>query len=136
MSIRIPSVFLSAAVLLALGACATPAQQAAAPATAPATGTADAAQFAADWSEHTKPLYNYGPGISPGTTSWWVPSILPRGTYRVIRRVGGQPQLVDGYKFEVDSSPMKEIRLMLPVQYSNVEALDEKYVLDSKTRTR
>ncbi len=132
MTIRISSVCLGAALSLALGACTTPVQQAAAPAATPAT----AAQFAADWSEHTKPLYNYGPGITPGTTSWWVPSILPRGTYRVIRRVGGQPQLVDGYKFEVDNSPMKEIRLMLPVEYYNVEALDEKYVLDSKTRTR
>jgi hypothetical protein len=56
-----------------------------------------------------------------------VPNILPRGSYRVISRRGGSVQLIDGYRFEVDEIN-KEIRLLLPPVYSNVEAVEEKYV--------
>ncbi|MES2102534.1 MAG: hypothetical protein V4634_00835 [Pseudomonadota bacterium] len=126
MSTRPFTYFAGAALLLALGACASPEQKTAAQAM---TGNT---QFAADWSEHSKPLFNQGPGINPGTTSWRVPSILPRGYYRVIQRVNGKPVIVDGYRFEIDSNVMKEIHLMLPVTYTSVEALDEKYIVDGK----
>jgi hypothetical protein len=45
----------------------------------------------------------------------------------VISRRGGSVQLIDGYRFEVDEIN-KEIRLLLPPVYSNVEAVEEKYV--------
>ncbi|MES2070109.1 MAG: hypothetical protein V4488_07165 [Pseudomonadota bacterium] len=85
-------------------------------------------QFAADWQEHGKPLINQGPGFTPGTTAWWMPSTLPRGHYRLIRRVGNGMELVDGYQFDIDGNAMKEIHLMLPAAYNEVWVLDERYV--------
>jgi hypothetical protein len=111
-------------VLLGLGACAGLDQR-------PATTSQQ--QFAANWQEHSKPLLNHGPWFSPGTTAWFVPSILPRGTYRVISRNGNDARLIDGYRFEVDTNPGKEIRLLLPAGYSRVEALEEKYVIETKS---
>ncbi|MES2070082.1 MAG: hypothetical protein V4488_07020 [Pseudomonadota bacterium] len=117
---------LGASLLLGLGGCASPAQKAHTPMTSE--------QFTADWREHSKPLINQGPGLSPGTTSWRVPAILGRGYYRVIKRSGEHAELIDGYRFEVDANPGKEINLMLPAYYNNVEALNEKYVIDLKPR--
>ncbi|GGC67521.1 hypothetical protein [Undibacterium terreum] len=127
MSKHIWGFWAGAALLAALSGCAATGQKAAAPVTY---------QFAPDWSEHSKSLFNQGPGVSAGTTSWWVPTILPRGTYRVIQRVDGKPQVVDGYRFEIDGNVNKEIHLMLPAAYSNVEALDEKYIIDVKPGTQ
>ncbi|HTD05163.1 hypothetical protein [Undibacterium sp.] len=115
---------LAAGLLLGLVACATPQQQAAA--------TMPIPQLAADWHQHSRPLFNHGPGLSPGTNSWWVPAILPRGTYEVIGRVDGKLELIDGYRFEIDSDFMKEIRLMIPSGYTDVEALEEKYIVNPK----
>lgn len=124
MSTRLLTNLSGLALLLALGACATQEQKAAAP--------MSTQQFAPDWSEHARPLFYRGPGINPGTNSWWVPAILPRGNYQVIQRVDGKPQIIDGYRFQIDGDVMKEIRLMLPAGYTNVEALDEKYITNIK----
>jgi hypothetical protein len=116
---------LAGGMLLAMAACST----VEGPASEPPSGL----QVAADWSEHSRPLFNYGPGLSPGTTNWRVPDILPKGNYRVIRRVGGTAEVIDGYRFEIDGTPFKEIHLMLPSNYNEVEALEEKYIVEPKT---
>jgi hypothetical protein len=85
-------------------------------------------QFAAGWQENARPLYNRGPGIAPGTNKWWVPSLLPKGNYVLINRVGNGAELIDGFGFEVTSSVTREIYLMVPIGYNDVEAMDEKYV--------
>jgi hypothetical protein len=102
-----------------LGACASP-EQAGPPTISP--------QLAAGWQEHSRPLINQGAAVSPSTTAWMVPSILARGSYRVISRRGGNVEVIDGYRFDVDGGVSKEIRLVLPSYYSGVEAVDEKYV--------
>jgi len=107
-----------AALLLALGACAGPAS-------APPPDT----RLAADWPAHSQPLIHRGPGLKPGTTAWLVPNVLPRGSYRVISRNGDEARLIDGYRFDFDGSPGKEVRVQLPSTYGGVEALEEKYVV-------
>lgn len=85
--------------------------------------------FAEGWKESSRPLYYDGPGLSAGTTAWKVPATLPRGTYQVIQRDGDRARVVDGYRFEVDAAPFKEIKLLLPMPTNNVEALDVKYLV-------
>ncbi len=110
---------LGASLLLTLGACASP---------DPSGPPTISPQLVAHWQEPSRPLINHGTGLSPGTTAWMVPSILPRGSYRVISRRGANVELINGYRFEVDGSIGKEIRLILPSNYTDVEAVDEKYV--------
>lgn len=112
-----------AAAFLGLGACAGTGPLAHKPAVTDS-------QFAAGWQEHVHPLYNRGRGLAPGTTDWWVPTILPRGNYVVIVRNGKGAELVDGYGFDVDHNVWRDIHLMLPAGYHDVEALEEKYVKD------
>ncbi|WP_269531802.1 hypothetical protein [Chitinimonas sp. BJYL2] len=80
------------------------------------------------WEKQTHPLFHDGPGISPGTFAWRVPAILPRGNYRIVSRHGDKAELIDGYRFEIDGSVFKEIRLMLPSPHTGVEAIKEEYV--------
>lgn len=107
------------AALLGLGACAAfQAQEL--PANPP---------FAAGWQEHSRPLYYLGPGPTAGSTVWMVSGLTPRGSYQVISRQGDRARLVEGHRFEVDSTVNKEVRLILPSGVTGVEALDERYVL-------
>ena len=115
---------LGVVLLVGVGACAGPDQK-----TLPATSQ----QFAANWQAHSTPLINRGAGLRPGTTAWMVPSTLPRGAYQVISRDGDSANLIDGYRFEVDGNPAKEVRLMLPFGYGNVEAMDERYVVNPRS---
>ncbi|MFO1337300.1 MAG: hypothetical protein U1F53_03550 [Burkholderiaceae bacterium] len=108
---------LAATALLALGACAG----------SPPAPTVDA-RLMAGWQDHTRPLFYNGPGPTAGTTTWKVPALLDRGHYRVVDRRGNGAQLVDGYTFEIDGSVYKDIFLMLPSSYANLEAVEEKYV--------
>lgn len=108
---------LAAAALLALGACAE----------TPPAPTVDA-RLMQGWQDHSRPLFYNGPGPAAGTTAWKVPALLDRGHYRVIDRRGQGARLVDGYAFEVDGSVYKEVILMLPSSYANLEAVEEKYV--------
>jgi hypothetical protein len=85
--------------------------------------------FAPGWQEHTRPLFNLGPGPTAGTTIWLVSGLTPRGTYQVISREGDRARLLKGHRFEVDSSVNREIRLILPFTSGSLEALDEHYVL-------
>ena len=110
---------LAAGALLSLGACAG---------LAPPAPTSASPQLAADWQRHSTPLINFGAGRQPGTTAWFVPTTLPRGYYRIVSRQGDSAKVIDGYRIEIDGSPAKEVRLLLPFAYGNVEAVDERYV--------
>ena len=111
---------LAAALVLGLAACAAPERTAV---TAP-----QPSPLLADWQAHSWPLINRGSGLSPGPTSWMVPSLVPRGTYRLVARRGDQVELLDGYRFEIDAMPGKEVRLQVPMGHGRVEAVDERFV--------
>ncbi|HEY8027077.1 MAG TPA: hypothetical protein VIF60_21230 [Burkholderiaceae bacterium] len=89
-------------------------------------------QLAAGWAEHSKPLLFHGMSSEPGVNVWFVPNILPRGTYRVIERksdaTGDTAELLDGYRFEVDSSE-KDIYLRISSGDMNLVAVEEKYLV-------
>lgn len=106
-------------LLLGLTACAT----------RPAGSAAPTNILASDWQPHARPLFNQGPSVGIGTNKWRVPGILPKGTYRLINHAGDNAEIIDGYVLEIDGNPAKEILMMLPMQYSNVEVIDVKYVL-------
>ncbi|GEM_PF-6099533 len=109
---------LGAGLVLGLGACSS-LDPKAAPASQP---------LAADWQQHSTPLFHYGAARArPGFTTWVVPSILPRGNYRLVSRNGDQVELINGYKLEVTGSPGAEVRLLLPAQYHAVEAVEASY---------
>lgn len=118
----------SAAVLITMGltACATAPRD---------DGLSAQPPLREGWQSASHPLFLDGPGLAPATNFWRVPPLLPRGTYVVIRRDGDRAQLVSGHRFEVDSQPFKEIKLMLPLAQGSVEALDVKY-LASATPSR
>ncbi|HJV71193.1 hypothetical protein [Ideonella sp.] len=113
------------AALLGLGACAMY-QPEELPANPP---------FAAGWQEHSRPLYNLGPGPTAGSTVWRVSGLTPRGSYQVISRQGDRAKLIEGHRFEVEGDVNKEIRLIVQSGETNLEALDERYVL-SKAPTK
>jgi hypothetical protein len=128
MTSRLSTRLACAALLLALGACSSlePAQSDAMSASPP---------FAPGWQEHTSALFNLGPGPTAGSTMWMVSGLLPRGTYEVISRQGDRARLLQGHTFEVDGAVNKEIRIILPFASGNIEALDQRYVLN-QTATR
>jgi hypothetical protein len=111
--------FLAASLLLALGGCA---------AIDPGAPAGGAAPLVAGWQDHSRPLIHFGPGPRPGTTVWYVPTTMPRGSYQLISRDGNTARLVDGYTFDVDASPAKEVRLILPLGVNGVEAVDTRWV--------
>jgi len=84
--------------------------------------------LAAGWQDHSRPLINRGAGPQPGTTVWYVPGVLPRGSYEVISRDGDKAQLVEGHAFTVEGGTSVEQLLILPMSFSRIEAVDVRYV--------
>jgi hypothetical protein len=118
---RLMIAVLGISLSLALASCVSPEQKAA--------STITDQQFATDWREHSRPLIYRGMGYPPATSIWMVPTILPNGSYRVIDRQGDGATMIDGYRFTIESDPEKEIHLLLPSEYHQPEALEEKYIL-------
>lgn len=119
-----PSLLLSAALALSLGACSTQ----------PLPPPPDhSSQFSADWREHTRAMFNTGRGPS-GNIAWEVPTILGRGEYRLLSRTGNGAEVIPGQRVKIDGAINKKIYVMLPMGYSQVEVLDEKYILDPKLK--
>jgi hypothetical protein len=112
--------FLAASLALVLCSCA---------AIQPGTPAGSAPSLAAGWQDHSRPLINHGAGPHPGTTVWYVPGVLPPGSYQVISREGDSARLVDGYAFTVDVGSAAELRLILPMSYGRLEAVDARYVV-------
>lgn len=79
--------------------------------------------FAAGWQDHAQPLFWKGTGRQPGTSTWFVPRLLPRGRYVLIQRTGDKAELIPGYQFEVNSDVFRDVNMWVPAGYTNVEAL-------------
>ncbi len=117
-----PSLLLSAT--LGLGGCSTQ----------PLPPPPDhSSRFSADWREHTRAMFNTGRGPG-GNIAWEVPAILSRGEYRLLERHGNGAEVIPGQRVKIDGAINKKIYVMLPMGYSQVEVLDEKYILDPKLK--
>ena len=80
--------------------------------------------FAAGWQDHARPLFLRGFGATPGSSTWLVPHLMPRGRYVLIQREGDKAELIAGYQFEIDGdSIFQDVNMWVPVHYNNVEAL-------------
>lgn len=88
----------------------------------------DSTSFSADWAQHTRPLFLLGRGLAADQNAWRVPENLPSGHYRLIERTEHGAHLLDQPRVEIEAGVWKRITLMVPIQYSNVEVLDERYL--------
>ncbi len=79
-------------------------------------------QFAPGWQQHTRPLINVGMAQRVQRDKWYVPALLPRGEYVLVKRNGDQAELIDGYRFTVKGNIEKQYLFLFP-GYGDVEAL-------------
>ena len=70
-------------------------------------------QFAPGWQAHARSLINMGP-TSAARNKWYVPAILPRGDYVLIKRTGDTAELIDGNRFSVTSDNAKQYLFIEP----------------------
>ena len=86
-----------------------------------ATAPINSDQFAPGWQQHTRRLVNMG--IAPVTArdKWYVPGLLPRGEYVLVRRNGDKAELIDGVRFTVRGNEKQY--LYLDPGYGDVEAI-------------
>jgi hypothetical protein len=106
---------------LVLGTLAALALLAATSAAAAATPvTSDA--FAPGWQAHAKPLIHLGMSRLPGRDKWYVPAILPRGEYVLVKRTGDKAEVIDGYRFTVSTGNSNQYMFLTP-GYGDVEAV-------------
>jgi len=80
-------------------------------------------QFAAGWQQHARPLINVGMTRVTSRDKWYVPSLLPRGEYVLVRREGDRAELIDGARFTVRGNDFGRQYLFLDPGYRDVEAL-------------
>ena len=79
-------------------------------------------QFAPGWQEHARPLIYMGNTHRIDRAKWYVPGILPRGEYVLVRRTGDKAELIDGYRFTVKGGIEKQYLYLMP-GYGDVQAL-------------
>ena len=79
-------------------------------------------QFAPGWQQHTRALINVGMAHRVQRDKWYVPALLPRGEYVLVKRNGDQAELIDGYRFTVKGNIEKQYLFLFP-GYGDVEAL-------------
>jgi hypothetical protein len=79
-------------------------------------------QFAPGWQAHARPLIRMGMTRVVDRDKWYVPGILPRGEYVVIRRTGDKAELIDGNRFKVTSANIDQYLYLTPGQ-GDVQAL-------------
>ena len=80
-------------------------------------------QFAPGWQQHARPLINMGMARVTSRDKWYVPSILPRGEYVLVRRNGDRAELIDGMRFTVKGGNVERQYLFLDPGQGDVEAL-------------
>jgi hypothetical protein len=105
-------------VLGTLAALALLAATSAAAASAPVTSD----QFAPGWQTHAHALIFMGQARTVDRDKWYVPGILPRGEYVLVKRVGDKAELIDGYRFNVTSARVDQYLYLMPGQ-GEVQAL-------------
>ncbi len=79
-------------------------------------------QFAPGWQAHAHALIHMGPARMVDRDKYYVPGILPRGDYVLVRRIGDKAELVDGYRFTVTSGNVDRYLYLWPGQ-GDVQAL-------------
>jgi len=108
----------SRVLLAALAAMALLVAMSAAAASEPVTSE----QFAPGWQAHARPLYRVGMQHMTGRDKYYVPSILPRGDYVLIKRIGDKAVLLD-YRFSVTSENAEQYLFLDPVLGGDIEAV-------------
>jgi hypothetical protein len=78
-------------------------------------------QFAPGWQDDARPLFMAGFQRGTGRDKWYVPAILPRGDYVLIKRTGDKAELID-HRFSVTSDNAKQYVFLEPGA-GNVEAI-------------
>jgi hypothetical protein len=79
-------------------------------------------QFAPGWQAHARGLIFMGPARSVDRDKYYVPGILPRGDYVLVRRTGDKAELIDGYRFTVTSGNVDQYLYLWP-GHGDVQAL-------------
>ena len=79
-------------------------------------------QFAPGWQAHARPLIRMGMTRVVDRDKWYVPGILPRGEYVLIKRTGDKAELLDGNRFKVTSANVDQYLYLDPGQ-GDVQAL-------------
>lgn len=79
-------------------------------------------QFAPGWQAHAHDLILMGPSRIVDRNKWYVPGILPRGEYVLVKRTGDTAELIDGYRFTVTSANAHQYLYLWPGQ-GEVQAL-------------
>ncbi|HEY9024408.1 MAG TPA: hypothetical protein VIP05_08915 [Burkholderiaceae bacterium] len=79
-------------------------------------------QFAPGWQADAHPLYRVGMQPQTGRDKYYVPAILPRGDYVLIKRNGDKAELID-YRFTVRSDNAKQYIFVDPGMGGSVEAV-------------
>ena len=109
------------ATFLVLGTLAALALLAATSAAAASTPrTSD--QFTPGWQAHAKPLIRMGMSRIIGRDKWYVPAILPRGEYVLVKREGDKAEVIEGYRFTVKPGN-SDLYMYLTPGYGEVEAV-------------
>ena len=108
----------SRVLLAALAAMALLVAMSAAAAAEPVTSD----QFAPGWQADAHPLYHVGIQPQTGRDKYYVPAILPRGEYVLIRRTGDKAELLD-FRFTVTSDNAKQYLFLEPGLAGSVEAV-------------
>ena len=108
----------SRVLLVAVAAMALLVAMSAAAAAEPVTSD----QFAPGWQADAKPLYFVGVQPQTGRDKYYVPAILPRGEYVLIRRTGDKAELLD-FRFTVTSDNAKQYLFLEPGLAGSVEAV-------------
>jgi len=110
----------SRVLLASLAAMALLVAMSAAAAAEPVTVTSD--QFAPGWQSDAHPIFRAGIQRMTGRDKYYVPAILPRGDYVLIKRNGDKAELVD-YRFSVTSDNAQQYIFLEPVFGGNLEAI-------------
>ena len=80
-------------------------------------------RFAPGWQHDARPLFKVGIQRGTGRDKWYVPAILPRGDYVLIKRVGDdKAELVD-YRFSVTSDTAKQYVFLEPGVTGDIQAM-------------
>ncbi|MBW8760682.1 MAG: hypothetical protein JF586_24140 [Burkholderiales bacterium] len=79
-------------------------------------------QFAPGWQSHARPLYRVGIQHMTGRDKYYVPAILPRGDYVVVKRNGDKAVVID-YRFSVTSDGADQYLFLDPVYGGDLEAV-------------
>jgi len=108
----------SRVLLAALAAMALLVAMSAAAAAEPVTSD----QFAPGWQADARPLYLVGMQSRTGRDKYYVPAILPRGEYVLIRRTGDKAEVIN-YRFSVPSGNVKQYLFVEPGIDGSVEAV-------------